>query len=185
MKLNLENIILKLNLERLLFSVQSLENLTEEETNQYSSTLMAEPSSRILRSISKSGRNKRFLENQGFSDEVNLKQDSGSVATSEEEKPVTGVHQSDLVTSFDTRNSVEDPWAGVSPELKISNYYNGQFLLPNTHLCGQKRENLSLLVLVPSAISHVQQRNSVRKTWGTFALRKDVAVGFIVGKTKS
>lgn len=78
-------------------------------------------------------------------------------------------------------NASQNPWEGVSPKLTIRNYYTGKFIESYAEICSGKHKNLTLLVLVPSAIYNFEQRNAVRRTWGSFSKRKDVAIGFAVG----
>lgn len=48
-------------------------------------------------------------------------------------------------------------------------------------LCPNMGKNIKLLIAVTSAPSHDGARLAIRETWGHFALRKDVAIAFMLG----
>ncbi|CAL8122781.1 unnamed protein product [Orchesella dallaii] len=83
-----------------------------------------------------------------------------------------------------TNASNNNPFSGVSSKYLVKNFYSGNFLLPNAQLCAGKHKNLKLVVLVPTAIGNFKQRDSVRKTWGSFSARQDVVIGFMAGNPK-
>ncbi|KAJ8895405.1 hypothetical protein PR048_000737 [Dryococelus australis] len=55
------------------------------------------------------------------------------------------------------------------------------YVIENTGLCPDDGDSLQLLVLVTSAPDHLAQRMAIRYTWGHFAARSDVAIGFFLG----
>lgn len=52
-------------------------------------------------------------------------------------------------------------------------------------LCPNRGENLRLMILITSAPAHRDARLSIRQTWGSYATRRDVGLGFILGSTQS
>lgn len=155
--------------------VSSYGNVTEDVTQQFSSPELSSSSNRILSALYTNTRNKRFLEKSRSTNDR-----SDSVASdSEDSNDISFSVNVATLKSTTTKNS---PWAGVSSSLIISNFYTGDFIYSNAQLCNRKKSNITLLVLVPSAVSNSKQRDSVRKTWGSFSLRKDVAIGFMVGE---
>lgn len=55
----------------------------------------------------------------------------------------------------------------------------------NSQICPDLGKNLKLLIIVTSAPSHDSARLAVRETWGHFAIRKDVAIAFMLGTTSN
>lgn len=164
-----------------MLGISGYRNISDEFANQYydgSSLTSMQPSesmsssSRILLAISPANRNKRFLQ-KSHSDFPVSNEDKYFMDSS----GITPADNLQTVSPTTERN----PWDGVSPDLTIANFYTGDFLLPNERLCSLKH-NLSLVVLVPSAVTHFKQREAVRNTWGSFTQRRDVVIGFVVGK---
>lgn len=54
--------------------------------------------------------------------------------------------------------------------------------VPHPELCPAQGKGLRLLILVTSAPEHAEAREAVRSTWGYFAKRTDVALGFMLGE---
>lgn len=55
--------------------------------------------------------------------------------------------------------------------------------MPHEELCENNGRELKLLVLITTAPDHEKHRTAVRQTWGHFALRKDVVMAFVIGRT--
>lgn len=55
----------------------------------------------------------------------------------------------------------------------------------NAQICPDLGKNIKLLIIVTSAPSHDSARLAVRETWGHFAIRKDVAIAFMLGTTSN
>lgn len=53
----------------------------------------------------------------------------------------------------------------------------------SSELCPNLGKDLKLLVAITSAPSHEAARTAIRQTWGHFAERRDVAIGFVLGAT--
>lgn len=52
-------------------------------------------------------------------------------------------------------------------------------------LCPRAGESLRLLILITSAPTHYDARLAIRQTWGSYATRRDISIGFILGSTQS
>lgn len=52
-------------------------------------------------------------------------------------------------------------------------------------LCPRSGESLRLLILITSAPTHYDARLAIRQTWGSFATRRDISIGFILGSTQN
>ncbi|XP_074042533.1 beta-1,3-galactosyltransferase 1 [Leptinotarsa decemlineata] len=61
--------------------------------------------------------------------------------------------------------------------------YEAGYIDLNSQICPNSGKNLKLLIAVTSAPSHDSARVAVRETWGNFALRKDIAIAFLLGAT--
>lgn len=55
----------------------------------------------------------------------------------------------------------------------------------NTDLCPDSGEFLRLLILITSAPTHRDARLAIRQTWGHYATRRDISIGFVLGSTDS
>ncbi|XP_075986284.1 beta-1,3-galactosyltransferase 5-like [Anticarsia gemmatalis] len=74
------------------------------------------------------------------------------------------------------------PAAPPAPsELYTRELYVGGHERPHPELCPALGAHLRLLILVTSAPSHAAARDAVRLTWGHYAARADVALGFVLG----
>lgn len=62
--------------------------------------------------------------------------------------------------------------------------YQSGYDIPNVDLCPNLGAKLKVVVGIMSAPSHQEARMAIRQTWGHYALRKDVSLGFIVGMSK-
>lgn len=72
------------------------------------------------------------------------------------------------------------------PILKIGQIYKPGFEYPNTQLCPNNGENVKLIILITSPPnSHEDKRQNIRNTWGHFASRKDIVLGFVIGQPKN
>ncbi|GFQ72986.1 beta-1,3-galactosyltransferase 4 [Trichonephila clavata] len=91
-------------------------------------------------------------------------------------------------------SSREDAEKALEKE-EINPQWHLDFLINPTRLCDtlnppdsetyKKDPEVKLLVLVPSAISHFDERKSIRKTWGSMAnqLHGPMRLGFVLGTT--
>lgn len=63
--------------------------------------------------------------------------------------------------------------------------YEQGFMGANSELCPRNGEDINLLAVIHSAPSHVEARYAIRQTWGHYGSRRDIAIGFIVGRTSN
>lgn len=56
---------------------------------------------------------------------------------------------------------------------------------PRPELCPALGRRLALLILVSSAPTHATARDAIRRTWGHYAHRTDVALAFFIGDTRN
>lgn len=52
-----------------------------------------------------------------------------------------------------------------------------------TNICPNKGSDVNLLILVTSAPTHREQRLSIRQSWGHYGIRRDISIGFVLGRT--
>lgn len=72
--------------------------------------------------------------------------------------------------------------APVGPRVVlVRDLYASGYSVPQPSLCPSLGARLKLLILVTSAPSHAEARDAVRLTWGHYAARSDVALGFVLG----
>ncbi|KAI5631781.1 galactosyltransferase domain-containing protein [Phthorimaea operculella] len=60
--------------------------------------------------------------------------------------------------------------------------YTGGHSWPHPERCPSLGAGIQLLILVTTAPSHGAARDAIRLTWGSFALRKDIAIVFVIGQ---
>lgn len=53
-----------------------------------------------------------------------------------------------------------------------------------SNICPQKGADVNLLILVTSAPTHREQRLSIRQSWGHYGIRRDISIGFMLGRTQ-
>lgn len=53
-----------------------------------------------------------------------------------------------------------------------------------SNICPQKGSDVNLLILVTSAPTHRDQRLSIRQSWGHYGIRRDISIGFMLGRTE-
>ncbi|CAH1153823.1 unnamed protein product [Phaedon cochleariae] len=70
---------------------------------------------------------------------------------------------------------------GVAAEI----IYEAGHMDVNSQICPDLGRNLRLLIAITSAPSHETARLAVRETWGHFAIRKDIAIAFMLGATSN
>ncbi|XP_065092296.1 uncharacterized protein LOC135713115 [Ochlerotatus camptorhynchus] len=51
------------------------------------------------------------------------------------------------------------------------------------NICPNKGSDVNLLILVTSAPTHREQRLSIRQSWGHYGIRRDISIGFVLGRT--
>ncbi|ENN74230.1 beta-1,3-galactosyltransferase 5 [Dendroctonus ponderosae] len=78
----------------------------------------------------------------------------------------TNIHQANL-----------DLTQGVPAEY----IYEAGHIDVSSDVCADLGKGVKLLVAITSAPSHDSAREAIRKTWGSFASRKDVAIAFMLG----
>ncbi|XP_066960222.1 uncharacterized protein [Macrobrachium rosenbergii] len=71
----------------------------------------------------------------------------------------------------------------LSGKTKVGEKYESGFSVSHEELCINNGRDLKVLVLVTTAPDHEKHRTAVRQTWGHFAIRKDVVMAFVVGRT--
>ena len=69
--------------------------------------------------------------------------------------------------------------------IRTSDLYVSGHSQPNIELCPNSGEFLRLLILITSAPIHREARLAIRQTWGHYATRRDIAIGFILGATQT
>lgn len=89
-----------------------------------------------------------------------------------------------------TNRNVTRPAAGKADVKSSGNKLTGDvfepgFMVPSADLCPNNGENIRLLALVHSAPSHTEARYAIRQTWGHYGTRRDIAIGFLVGRTSN
>ncbi|KAJ8950405.1 hypothetical protein NQ314_007945 [Rhamnusium bicolor] len=88
-------------------------------------------------------------------------------------------HQSNNTNS--SSNQGPDLTRGVAAEI----IYEAGHVDVNSQICPDLGKNIKLLIAVTSAPSHESARLAVRETWGHFAIRKDIAIAFMLGATSN
>ncbi|KAJ8983528.1 hypothetical protein NQ317_012019 [Molorchus minor] len=99
--------------------------------------------------------------------------------TSEAPQPVAASHQTNNTNN--TSGQGPDLTRGVAAEL----IYEAGHVDVNSQICPDLGKNIKLLITVTSAPSHESARLAVRETWGHFAIRKDIAIAFMLGATSN
>ena len=61
--------------------------------------------------------------------------------------------------------------------------YAPGFSVPQEDACPNNGQDLKVAVFITTAPSHDKHRTAIRQTWGHFALRRDVVMLFVVGRT--
>lgn len=75
-------------------------------------------------------------------------------------------------------------WTTRANKIHVSDWYKPGYVEANSKLCEPNHgEHVRLLILITSAPSHEAQRLAIRQTWGHYAIRRDVAMSFILGST--
>lgn len=67
---------------------------------------------------------------------------------------------------------------------KTSEIYEPGFFVPNAELCPNQGKDIRLLILITSAPVHQEARLAIRQTWGHYTNRRDIAIGFLLGRTQ-
>ncbi|XP_044765255.1 beta-1,3-galactosyltransferase 5-like [Coccinella septempunctata] len=80
-------------------------------------------------------------------------------------------------SSLNSSNNEVDLSRGVAAEI----IYESGHIDVNFQICPHQGSDLKLLIAVTSAPSHENARTAIRETWGNFAIRKDIAVAFMLG----
>ncbi|KAJ8918739.1 hypothetical protein NQ315_015059 [Exocentrus adspersus] len=101
-----------------------------------------------------------------------------SSGTSEAPSQPAPSHQSN---STNSTNQGPDLTRGVAAEI----IYEAGHVDVNSQICPDLGKNIKLLIAVTSAPSHESARLAVRETWGHFAIRKDIAIAFMLGATSN
>ncbi|XP_053699368.1 lactosylceramide 1,3-N-acetyl-beta-D-glucosaminyltransferase-like isoform X2 [Sabethes cyaneus] len=52
------------------------------------------------------------------------------------------------------------------------------------NICPNNGSDINLLILITSAPTHREQRLSIRQSWGHYGIRRDISIGFILGRTQ-
>lgn len=63
--------------------------------------------------------------------------------------------------------------------------YEAGHIEANPQICPDLGKNIKLMIAITSAPGHDTARQAVRETWGHFAMRTDIALGFMVGATSN
>ncbi|XP_055617590.1 uncharacterized protein LOC129762973 isoform X2 [Toxorhynchites rutilus septentrionalis] len=65
-------------------------------------------------------------------------------------------------------------------------YEKGHFEDPSSikNICPNKGSDINLLILITSAPTHREQRLSIRQSWGHYGIRRDISIGFVLGRTQ-
>ncbi|XP_068208423.1 beta-1,3-galactosyltransferase 1-like [Palaemon carinicauda] len=71
----------------------------------------------------------------------------------------------------------------LSGKTKVGEKYESGFSVSHEELCINNGRDLKVLVLITTAPDHEKHRTAVRQTWGHFAIRRDVVMAFVVGRT--
>lgn len=89
--------------------------------------------------------------------------------------------QSLLKFFANSSNNEVDLSRGVAAEI----IYESGHVDVNLQICPNQGRYLKLLIAVTSAPSHESARTAIRETWGNVAIRKDIAVAFMLGSTSN
>lgn len=57
------------------------------------------------------------------------------------------------------------------------------FIEPQLDLCPEQGLDVRLIIIAASSYNRYEHRQTVRRTWGSFGRRRDIKLGFIVGKS--
>lgn len=65
-------------------------------------------------------------------------------------------------------------------------YERGHMSDPSSikNICPNSGSDINLLILITSAPTHREQRLSIRQSWGHYGIRRDISIGFILGRTQ-
>ncbi|XP_018573139.1 beta-1,3-galactosyltransferase 5 isoform X2 [Anoplophora glabripennis] len=83
--------------------------------------------------------------------------------------------------STNNTNQGPDLTRGIAAEI----IYEAGHVDVNSQICPDLGKNIKLLIAITSAPSHEGARLAVRETWGHFAIRKDIAIAFMLGATSN
>ena len=88
-----------------------------------------------------------------------------------------------LNNSHRTRNI---HWTSTGSSGTLADIYTPGFRHNASEVCGfDGGQDIRILVLVTSAPKSEDRRQAIRQTWGHFALRRDVAIAFVLGQTRN
>ncbi|XP_068624162.1 beta-1,3-galactosyltransferase 5-like [Battus philenor] len=90
--------------------------------------------------------------------------------------PPNSTARAPVTPAAHTQAPARDPRVVLTRDLYVAGHER-----PHPELCPALGARLRLLVLVTSAPSHASARDAVRLTWGHYAARSDVALGFVLG----
>lgn len=110
-----------------------------------------------------------------------------------ESQPVNEVKKPDLPTGHNS-TSVKTPVVAVAKPVESTAekvvktkdiYERGHMSDPASvsNICPNKGTDVNLLILVTSAPTHREQRLSIRQSWGHYGIRRDISIGFVLGRT--
>lgn len=122
--------------------------------------------------------NARVLQANTSQDENSAAADLHPSRTSEVPPQPAPSHQ---INNTNSTNQGPDLTRGVAAEI----IYEAGHVNVNSQICSDLGKNIELLIAVTSAPSHESARLAVRETWGHFAIRKDVAIAFMLGATSN
>uniref|UniRef100_A0A1Q3FX12 Hexosyltransferase n=2 Tax=Culex tarsalis TaxID=7177 RepID=A0A1Q3FX12_CULTA len=88
------------------------------------------------------------------------------------------------VAAINNNNNVDSSTERVikTKDIYEKGHMNDQTSISN--ICPQKGADVNLLILVTSAPTHREQRLSIRQSWGHYGIRRDISIGFMLGRTQ-
>jgi hypothetical protein len=93
---------------------------------------------------------------------------------------VASVDESFLTSSV---MSINDMLETTTTEENGVDELDSELVIKGENVCRGSEVGILVAILVTSAPSHAGQRDTIRQTWGHFALRRDVRVAFVVGSS--
>jgi beta-1,3-galactosyltransferase 1 len=86
----------------------------------------------------------------------------------------TKAHYNKSVINFDEQYEVQD---------KIVNHHNFEYILnPKFDVCGNRSDNVFLLIYVHSSPENYKRRIAIRETWAKRSIFDDIRIVFMLGK---
>ncbi|XP_065166210.1 beta-1,3-galactosyltransferase 5-like isoform X2 [Atheta coriaria] len=86
-----------------------------------------------------------------------------------------------VAAASQSQPAVPDLTRGVAAEIIYEAGHND----PSFDICPNFGKDLTLLIAITSAPSHISARMAIRQTWGHYSSRRDIAITFMLGTTSN